>query len=130
MPVRVGKDEAIIAITEFLGLGDESAASVFNFYGPTVSFGFAFGGEGEYDLVDGMGVGELAFHSGLQNIFFEEVDNQIVFAKKEANQVVGPTVELKPELGIKLGCAVQVGYGQVAPYLFWFHYLYRFVAKF
>src|SRR5258708_2451357 len=95
MPVRVCENKTVVVFAEGFGLRDKFTTGFFNFCGPAVGFGFAFGGEGEYDLVDGMGVGELAFHSGLQNIFFEEVDNEIVFAKKEADQVVGPAVELK-----------------------------------
>jgi hypothetical protein len=121
MPVRVGENEAVVAFAEGFGLGDELAAGFFNFGGPAVGLGFAFGGEGEYDLVGGMGIGKLTFHGGFQDVFFEEMDDQIFFAKKETDQVVGPAIELNAELGVKLGCAVQVGYGQVAPYFFWSH---------
>jgi len=121
MPVRVGENEAVVALAESFGLGDKFAAGFFNFCGPAVGLGFAFGGEGKYDLVGGMGVGKLAFDSCFQDIFFKEVYNEVFFAKKETDQVVGPAIELKAELSVKSGCAVQVGYGQVAPYFFWFH---------
>ncbi len=121
MPVRIGENETVVTFADGFGLGDEFAAGFFNFGGPVVGFGFAFGGEGEYDLVNCVGVGKFAVHGRLEDIFFEEMDDEIIFAKKEADQVIGSAVKFKPELGVKLSCAVQVVYGKVAPYLFWFH---------